>query len=151
MSGRRRFVPGAAVVVAALAGALVGPACARDPYEPLEVGQCLPDGAGVEGRRLAAPELILCSEPHRYEVFARRDLEPPDNSWPGGELVEANAKRLCGLSMEDTTGLQPADLPDGVRMVFVAPTRSSWVEEGDREVECLFRFDEVTTSTLVTG
>jgi len=44
--------------------------------------------------------------------------------------------------------LGPAALPDGVLVVHVAPSESSW-QDGDREVECLFRFGRDTVTTLV--
>ena len=135
----------AATVVVALATS-----CSSSEYTPLEVGQCLPVDAGVEGRRVAAPPVVDCAEPHRYEVYARQDLEPPDDTWPGEELLDANARRLCGLAIRQATGAPIAALPEGVTMVYIAPTEDSW-RDGDREVECLFRHDEVTTATLRRG
>lgn len=138
---------GAAVVAVLLAAVpVLSAGCGR--YQALEVGQCLPDDAGVEGTRVASPDVVPCSQPHRYEVFARDDLDPPDDGWPGAELVRLNAKRLCGLAVEPATGLGIEDLPDGVSVVHVEPTESSW-NDGDREVECLFRWEEPTTATLV--
>jgi Septum formation len=136
----------ASAVVALAAVALAG--CASSSYTPLEVGQCLPAGAGVEGRRVDEPEVVPCTDEHRYEVFAREDLEPPDDRWPGEELIDANAKRLCGLAIPEATGRPIGDLPDGTKMVHVAPTEQSWAD-GDREVECLFRSEESTTTTLL--
>lgn len=135
----RRFA-GHVVVAASVAG------CGG--YQPLEVGQCLPEGAGVEGVRDAEPEVVRCTREHRYEVFARRDLDPPSDDWPGTDLVDLNARRLCGLAVEEATGRPVEELPDGVTVVRVAPTESSWAD-GDREVECLFRFPAPTTDTLV--
>ena len=150
--GRARWggrATGLVVVLAALTWASAAAACGGPSFEPLEVGQCLPAGAGVEGRRVAAPDLVPCAQPHRYEVFARQDLEPPDDRWPGQDLIDLNAKRLCGLAVRGATGAGPERMPDGVKVVQVAPSRSSW-SDGDREVECLFRFDEETIDTLVT-
>lgn len=117
-------------------------------YRELDAGQCLPDGAGVVGTRAQAPPTVPCSEPHRYEVFARRDLDPPSDRWPGDDLVELNARRLCGLAVRDATGSGAADLPDGVKVVQVRPTERSW-RDGDREVECLFQWDRPTTDRLL--
>lgn len=146
VAGRRRAGLALALVVAAV---LPAAAC-TDRYEPLDVGQCLPPGAPVIGRRAQAPDVVPCSQPHQYEVFARQDLEPPGPRWPGADLVELNAKRLCGIAIKGATGRQIRDLPDGVTVVQVRPTESSW-RDGDREVECLFRWDEPTTRTLVRG
>ena len=117
-------------------------------YTPLQVGECLPANAGVEGERVGEPTVVDCADRHRYEVFARDDLEPPDDTWPGQDLLDANAKRLCGLAIPDATGRQIEDLPSGTKMVFVAPSEDSW-SKGDREVECLFRSENDTTVTLV--
>jgi hypothetical protein len=134
-------------VAAALAVLLVLVGCSRSTYAELEVGQCLPADAGVEGRRVDRPPTVPCDEPHRYEVYARDDLEPPDDTWPGEELLDANARRLCGLAIPDATGRPIEELPDGVTMLYIAPTEDSW-SDGDREVECLFRHDADTTATL---
>lgn len=135
------------LAVAAVAVVLLA-SCARSVYTPLEGGQCLPEGAGVEGRRVDRPEVVPCDEEHRYEVFARQDLDPPDDTWPGEDLLDANARRLCGLAIPDATGHPIDDLPDGVKMVYIAPTEDSW-SDGDREVECLFRSERSTRTTLL--
>lgn len=120
--------------------------CSR--YEPIEVGSCLPSGTGVVGVRAQSPDTVPCTAEHRFQAYARRDLTPPGDEWPGAELVELNARRLCGVAVPDAAGVEPADLPDGVTIVQVAPTESSW-RGGDREVECLFRWDADTRDTLV--
>ena len=143
-SAVRRRSTGVAAVLALVGSASCG------AYEPLEVGSCLPEGAGVEGVRDPRPATVRCDRPHRYEVFAREVLEPPSEDWPGTEVVDLNAKRLCALAVGRATGAPLAALPDGVEVVRVAPTESSWAD-GDREVECLFRFPAPTTDTLVRG
>lgn len=120
--------------------------CSR--YQPIEVGSCLPSGAGVVGVRAQSPDTVPCTSPHRFQAYARRDLTPPDDAWPGEELLELNARRLCGVAIRDAAGMEPEDLPDGVTIVQVAPTESSW-RGGDREVECLFRWKSETRTTLV--
>lgn len=131
-----------------LVGLMVAVGACSSGFEPLVVGQCLPRGAGVEGRRAAAPDIVACSRPHRYQVYARQNLDPPGTAWPGRKLVDLNALRLCALAVRSATGSPVSELPDGVTSVQVAPTEDSW-KDGDREVECLFRFDRDTTDTLV--
>lgn len=143
-SAARHTVTGVVAVLVLVGSASCG------TYEPLEVGSCLPEGAGVEGVRDPRPATVPCDRPHRYEVFAREALEPPSEGWPGTEVVDLNAKRLCALAVARATGAPIAALPDGVEVVRVAPTESSWAD-GDREVECLFRFPVPTTDTLVQG
>ncbi|MHB1137866.1 MAG: septum formation family protein [Microthrixaceae bacterium] len=145
----RRAVRGVILALAAALGCGVT-ACGSSTYTPLQVGQCLRADAGVEGRRVDEPPTVPCDEPHRYEVYARADLEPPDDAWPGEELLDANARRLCGLAIPDATGEPIRALPPGVTMLYIAPTESSW-RDGDREVECLFRHEESTTATLRRG
>jgi hypothetical protein len=145
----RLRTPLASALALVLAASAVAAGCSSE-FEPLETGQCLPAGAGVEGRRADAPDLVPCTQPHRYEVYARQDLDPPDDEWPGQDLVDVNAERLCALAVEEATGAPVDELPEGVKSVQIAPTEDSW-SDGDREVECLFRFPEDTTDTLVTN
>lgn len=137
-----------AVVATMLVTTCVLVGCGRGPFVALRSGQCLPDGAGVEGRRAQAPRTVDCSKPHRYEVFAVVPLTPPTDEWPGEETVSVNAEALCVDSIEAATGLDPADTPDDVALLHIDPTESSW-RDGDRDVECLFRWDHPTTQILV--
>jgi hypothetical protein len=124
-------------------------ACVPGRYDALEVGQCLPDAAGVEGVRDQDPDVVPCGRPHRYEVVAVFDLEPPGPEWPGADLVGVNARQLCAGEVLDALDVGVDDLPGGVQLVSIAPTETSWRDQGDRQVECLLRWPEVTTSTLV--
>lgn len=136
-------------MVALTAGpALVAGACSDRDFVPLEVGQCLPDGANVEGERAQRLTIVNCAERHRYEVFAVERLDPPSEDWPGENLVTLNAENRCIGAIEAATGLKAKDTPDDVELVHVDPTEDSW-RGGDRDVECLFRWDEPTTDTLV--
>ncbi|MGB6058014.1 MAG: hypothetical protein WBF71_07095, partial [Microthrixaceae bacterium] len=76
---------GLALLMAAMTGgfALLAGACSDRGFVPLEVGQCLPDGANVEGERAQRPTVVNCAERHRYEVFAVERLDPPSDEWPG--------------------------------------------------------------------
>lgn len=121
--------------------------CSRGPYITLRPGQCLPDGAGVEGQRAQAPRTVDCSKPHRYQVFAVVPLTTPTDEWPGESMVSTNAEALCVDAIKAATGLDPADTPDDVELLHIDPTESSW-RDGDRDVECLFRWDRSTTEVL---
>ena len=146
--GRPTSLRALAVLAGTVALVLAAVGCTSSRWKDLEVGECLPAGAGVEGPRVPRPDVVPCSRPHRYEVFAVRDLDPPSRAWPGQETLDFNAERLCALAVRDATGLAVEELPDGVKSVQIAPIRSSW-DEGNRTVECLFRHDEETTDTLV--
>ncbi len=141
---RRRW----ATVVAVGLLLVVAPSCSYTGYDDLEMGQCLPSGAGVEGVRVAEPDIVPCSHPHLYEVYARGRLEPPTRAWPGQDELDVNAERVCALQVPDATGREIVDLPEGVRSVQVAPGREAW-DAGERAVECLFRYPRTTTDTLV--
>jgi hypothetical protein len=141
-------VSGRGVVAVATALAFLA-ACTPGRYDALEAGQCLPDDAGVEGVRAQDPDVVPCSRPHRYEVVSVFDLEPPEPGWPGADVVDLNARQLCAAEVLDVLDVGVDELHRGVRMVSVAPTESSWRDQGDRQVECLLRWPEVTTSTLV--
>lgn len=137
-----------AAAVAVTTFSLVG--CGRGGFVALRTGQCLPVGAGVEGRRAQAPRTVDCSRPHRYQVYAIASLEPPSDDWPGEEIISANAEALCVEAIEAATGLDPTDTPDDVALLHIDPTESSW-SDGDRDVECLFRWDQPTTRVLVSS
>ncbi|MGB6056655.1 MAG: hypothetical protein WBF71_00215, partial [Microthrixaceae bacterium] len=72
----------------------------------------------------------------------------PSDEWPGEKLLTLNAENRCVGAIEEATGLKPKDTPDDVELVHIDPTEDSW-RGGDRDVECLFRWDEPTTDTLV--
>ncbi|HTO01429.1 MAG TPA: septum formation family protein, partial [Microthrixaceae bacterium] len=125
-------------------------ACSKGPFVPLEVGQCLPEGAQVEGTRAQKISTVDCREDHRYQVFAVVGLDPPNNDWPGEKVVTLNAERLCVDAIETSTGRKPQDTPNDVELLHIDPTEDSW-RGGDRDVECLFRWDQTTTDTLLDG
>lgn len=142
---RNRWLTVVAAVLVITCGSV---GCGRGPFVALRPGQCLPIGAGVEGQRAQAPRTVDCSKPHLYQVYAIVPLEPPSDDWPGEETVSVNAEALCVDSIEAATGLDPADTPDDVALLHIDPTESSW-RDGDRDVECLFRWDHPTTQILV--
>lgn len=143
---RTRAIDFLTVVLLVAFGATLG-ACSRN-FVPLEVGQCLPDGSGIEGRRAQQPRTVPCSTAHRYQVFAVEKLEPPTNKWPGDEIVTLNAEQLCASAIKKATGLEPHEVPEDVELFHVDPTEGSW-QGGDRDVECLFRWDVMSLETLV--
>jgi len=133
------------IVAAALAVAVVALAagsCSRErPFRPLVVGQCLPGGADVVGRREAQPPVVPCTLPHRYEVYATPEV--PGGDWPGQSTVDATSKALCYAAFETGTGRDPRTIPDGVEVLTISPTRSGYEgERRDRSVECLVALPE---------
>jgi len=134
--------PRLAIVVVFMAG--VGIACSSPEYRPLDVGVCLAESADVVGQREADPPRVSCSEPHRYEVYARGDLGL-DGSWPGQAAADAASKAFCYDEFTTGVGTAPEDLPDGVDVVTIGPTEQSWNTARDRSVECIVRVPPDTT------
>ena len=136
MNAIRGFVTSAVVALMAIGGA-----CGADPYAALVEGDCLPSSAKVIGTREPDPPTVGCGAAHRYEVYAV-DLLDGDTAYPGDAAVDAAAKALCFDVFADKVGVDPLDLPEGVKIVYLQPTESSWADEADRDVECLLVFDE---------
>ena len=62
----------------------------------MEVGECLPDGVDVVGKREADPDRVPCTELHRYEAYARVRVDL-DGEWPGeSAAVEAADEGMPG-------------------------------------------------------
>ena len=148
-AGRR---PGrtVALTIAALAcAALITASCtATTKYSKLVVGECLPSNAEVVGRREPDPPRVSCVGPHRFEVYWTAPIDlgspkvtAPGVTYPGDARVDAASKAQCAQVFEAGVGIAPLDLPDGVKMLYLAPSEQSWVDGGDRDVECLVVFD----------
>ena len=147
--GRR---PGPTIVLtisALTCAALIAASCtATTKYSKLAVGECLPSKAEVVGRREPDPPRVSCAGPHRFEVYWTAPIDlgspkatAPNAAHPGDARVDAASKAQCAEVFEAGVGIAPLDLPDGVKMVYLAPSEQSWVDEGDRDVECLVVFD----------
>ena len=125
------------VGVAAAALVLATAACAKgERFRPLATGECLPRSAQVVGDREQRPPLVPCGEPHRYEVYALPTLDDLD-SWPGQDAADEAAKQLCYENFASGTGHDPRTLPDGVDVLTIGPSESSFTTARDRRVECL--------------
>ena len=144
MSAPRRIAAG--LLVAAVMA--IGGGCGGDPYTTLVEGDCLPSSAKVVGTREPDPPTVGCGDPHRYEVYAV-DVLDGDAAYPGDEAVDADAKALCFAVFADKVGVDPLDLPEGVKIVYLQPTESSWADEADRDVECLLVFDEDRSGAFI--
>lgn len=138
--------------LAALALALAIPtACAGDEYRALEPGECLPATAEVVGIREASPPTVRCASPHRYEVYGIGRIDGElgrRRTFPAQEEVDAAARQVCYELFEPNVGFPAAAMGAGVKVVYLAPSRSSWQSQRDREVECLLVFDRDRSSRL---
>jgi hypothetical protein len=113
-------------------------ACGTPEYQMSKVGQCLPSSAQVVGIREAAPPLVPCSEPHRYEVYAVTQLDL-GGAWPGESTVDDAANEACQQALASGAGIDRNDPPPGVKILRIQPTENSWTEHLDRTVECMLR------------
>jgi hypothetical protein len=123
-------------------------ACGGPDYEALRRGECLPASAKVVGEREAAPPTVDCDSPHRYEVYAVSTIDGP-RTYPGEATVDERAQHECYLTFEPNLGFDPVDLPDGMKVVYLQPTESSWNDQADRDVECLLVFDDDREGSIV--
>jgi hypothetical protein len=113
-------------------------ACGAQKYQMSKVGQCLPSSAQVVGVREAAPPLVPCSEPHRYEVYAVTQLDL-GGAWPGESTVDQAANEACQEALASGAEIDRNNPPPGVKILRIQPTENSWSEHLDRTVECMLR------------
>lgn len=134
----------AAATFAVVVAALVASGCRRDDYRPLAVGECLPERAEVVGIREASPPTVPCSSPHRYEVYGVGVIDDDlggRRTFPAQEEVDAAARQVCYELFEPGVGFPAAAMGPDIEVVYLAPSPSSWMDQGDRDVECLLVFD----------
>lgn len=128
--------------------ALVTPAitlaCGTDEYRALVPGECLPATAEVVGVREPAPPTVRCTAPHRYEVYGTGEIDGAmgrRRTFPPQESLDAAARQVCYELFEPNVGIPAAAMGPNVKVVYLAPSSSSWEELGDRDVECLLVFE----------
>ena len=76
------------------------------PTDPatLQVGDCFddPDGSDLVafGRGDSVGQ-VPCTQPHRYEVYARFPSAQSGGMWPGSAVLEESADRECAEAFEE--------------------------------------------------
>jgi len=110
---------------------------AADPFAPsvdanaLEIGDCVVQDLGGSA---ASVETIPCTTSHRYEVYARFDLE--GEGFPGDDEVTRQANEACaGDLFEEYVGLPYAE--SEIFSTTLVPSEESWGQADDRTVICL--------------
>lgn len=109
-----------------------------EPVDPttLEVGDCFDDpedsdlvafGAGREVGR------VPCTQPHRFEVYARVMSTESGGMWPGVAVLEESADRQCAELFEEFVGIPWAE--STLDFLVLAPTEARWAA-GDGLVSC---------------
>ena len=141
---------GLAVLVPVLAACGLGgsePESASSVFD-LEVGHCFDDDTGTG--EVADVDIVDCDEPHRFEVYARGEMDD-DGAYPGTDAVEAAQARIClGEAFEEFTGAEPAESTLHLRPL--GPTTTSWEDLDDREILCAaFQPGDDGEPEMVTG
>lgn len=85
----------------------------------LHVGDCFDDPPGTT----LVIELVPCSQPHDYEVFARVDQAEPGGPFPGGTVVLDHATEACGAAFADAVA--PTETALGVSP-WLVPHELTW-------------------------
>ena len=106
----------------------------------LEVGDCY-NAPEIEysGTTVSDVDVVDCSEPHRYELFAIKQMT--ESSYPGESQAGGMANDYCISRFESFVGI---DYDSSIYYVFsVFPLRESW-SQGDRSIQCAVGLDSGT-------
>ena len=100
----------------------------------LEVGDCY-NAPEIEysGTTVSDVDVVDCSEPHRYELFAIKQMT--ESSYPGESQAGGMANDYCISRFESFVGI------DYDFSVF--PLSESW-SQGDRSIQCAVGLDSGT-------
>lgn len=94
----------------------------------LEVGDCM---ASIDSENVASVTAIPCAEPHAGQIFSSRQLSLPAFN---DTEVRQQAAEVCD---EDFAELDLGEVDsDGIGYYSIFPTKGSWAQLGDREVQC---------------
>ena len=107
----------------------------------LQVGDCVASPSLVDD---VAVELVACSEPHWFEVYASSPML--DGPYPGDDAVLGVADVTCRGAFEDFVGIPRGE--SGLRVERLFPTEQSWTAWGDRLVTCVLSAGEQLTESL---
>ncbi len=98
-------------------------------FEP-EVGQCFAQRGRGE---IGDANLVACSVPHSYELFAQFAAADDADPYPGDEGVARDAEAGCREAFDGFVGL--AYDRSALDYVYLSPTGKTWAA-GDRRVSC---------------
>lgn len=118
----------------------------------LDVGDCFDDPDDRESTYMEVEAVPSrdCSEPHDNEVYAVRTVSGSD--WPGDEELEAFAQAAC--YEEFAPFVDRPYTESRLDIGWLAPTRASWEDHGDRTVACFvydMQFRKLTGSMEGSG
>ncbi|MDG2025651.1 MAG: septum formation family protein [Acidimicrobiales bacterium] len=105
--------------------------------DSLGVGDCFsgPE-ASVVATEVSEVDTVDCSDPHRYEMFAVKEMT--NSSFPGESQAADMADDFCLSSFKSYVGL---DYDNSIYWISsVSPTSDSW-SRGDRSIQCALGLD----------
>ena len=100
--------------------------------DSLSVGDCFngPEASYV-GTEVSDVDVVDCSEPHRYEIYAAKEMT--NNSFPGDNQAANMADDYCLSRFQSYVGTEYA-----YSIYYISsavPTSGSW-SQGDRSIQC---------------
>lgn len=105
--------------------------------DSLSVGDCFDDPGGT---KIESVDLIDCTEPHEYEIYALVQLSGDAGEFPGDDALFDELAEVCFNRFEVYVGHEYAT--SVYDFSGLTPLEESWAN-GDREGVCLVhRFDE---------
>ena len=108
--------------------------------DSLSVGDCFngPE-ASYAGTEVSDVDVVDCSEPHRYEIYAAKEMT--NNSYPGQSQAGAMADDYCLSRFQSYVGMEYTYSIYYISTAF--PTSGSW-SQGDRSIQCALGLDRGT-------
>lgn len=113
-----------------LLGLAAAGGCSQQAFEPA-VGRCF-DVKGGEIPDWAEMMEVPCDQPHRGEVVGL--YEPVGGPYPGTDLLGREAADHCAKRFTEYVGSNPVE--SVLDLYPLIPTRTSWEEDGDKQVVC---------------
>ena len=100
--------------------------------DSLSVGDCFngPESSYV-GTEVSDVDVVDCSEPHRYEIYAAKEMT--NNSFPGENQAANMADDYCLSRFQSYVGMEYTYSIYYVSYVY--PSSGSW-SQGDRSIQC---------------
>ena len=118
-------------VAAIVIGMLVLAGCSTT-IDSLSVGDCFngPEASYV-GTEVSDVDVVDCSEPHRYEIYAAKEMT--NSSFPGDNQAANMADDYCLSRFQSYVGME---YTYSIYYISSAvPTSGSW-SQGDRSIQC---------------
>lgn len=96
----------------------------------LRAGECMTDSGTTDAPDI---QVLPCTEPHAFEVFATTEL--PDGDYPGIGEADAQAQEFCRSEFLGFIGVDYD--ASSLELQYFYPVESEWYDDGGRMVACL--------------